>query len=131
MWHPRYRVGGMCHYVVPRTAPGTKAPAGHDAPGALQALLDHAGRLCTRPRDYEVKIFGGGVQFAVDDEAGPDVGRRNVDEGLRLLAEHGLSVTTMDVLGTGARRVILDLGTGNVWVRRTDPRTNDAPGRRR
>lgn len=116
LWHPRYRVGGMCHYVVPGSSVAKDVPEGHSAADAVRVLLDHVGRVCTRPRDYEVKIFGGGVQFGPADGAS-DVGTRNVEAGLSLLAENGLVPKVMHVRGIGHRRVILDLDTGNVWLK--------------
>jgi chemotaxis protein CheD len=117
LWHPRYHVGGMCHYVVPQSSLSTDVPDGHGAPDAVQALLDHVARVCTRPEDYEIKIFGGGAQFSHHAGGGSDVGSRNVDAGLGLLAQHGLTPKVMHVRGIGHRRVILELDTGHVWLR--------------
>jgi chemotaxis protein CheD len=115
-WHPRYRVGGMCHYVVPAASRNDDLPLGHSAPDAVQALLDHVARVCSRPEEYEVKIFGGGAQFHHTADT-HHVGHRNVDAGLALLADHGLIPKVMHVRGIGHRRVILDLDTGHVWLK--------------
>lgn len=125
MWHPRYRIGGMCHYVVPQPGPGDDGEGGHSAVGAVRQLIRDVGRSGTRPGDYDVKIFGGGVQFDAAPDGrrteGFDIGRRNVDAGLALLGERGLAVRAMHVLGAGHRKIILDLGTGHVWVRHPKP----------
>ena len=118
LWHPRYRIGGMSHYVVPQTGLSQDGmPPGHSAPGALKALCDHVAATGTRPEDYVIKIFGGGSQFVHARRDRFDVGRRNVEAGLSLLAARGLQPEIMHVRGSGHRRVILDLDTGHVWLR--------------
>jgi chemotaxis protein CheD len=125
LWHPRYRVGGMCHFVLPSRLAG--APAAAPAPGwygddAVALFLDGIARAGTRPEDYQVKVFGGGHQF--DDPAVADgVPRRNVDAALALVGGHGWQPATVHVGDTGARVVVLDLATGDVWVRHTRTRT--------
>jgi chemotaxis protein CheD len=70
--------------------------------------------------DYQVKIFGGGNQFAHSRAAlGIDVPERNVQAGLALLAEYGLHIQARHLGGHGPRQVILDLPTGDVWLRHT------------
>jgi chemotaxis protein CheD len=121
MWHPRYRVGGMCHFVLPSRPPG--APATPPAPGwygddAVALFLDGIAGTGTRPGDYQVKVFGGGHQFD-DPGVGDGVPRRNVDAALDLLDRRGWRPATVHVGGTGARVIVLDLATGDVWVRHT------------
>jgi chemotaxis protein CheD len=115
IWHPGYLLGGMCHYVLPEPTLDEHRTVGHSAPDAIEELLDRAREAGTHVRQYEVKMFGGGIQFEWE---GPQraVGHRNVDAGLRLLAEHGLSPKTLNVRGVGHRRITLDLGTGSVWM---------------
>jgi chemotaxis protein CheD len=121
MWHPRYQVGGMCHFVLPTRPVG--APAEPPAPGwygddAVALFLDGIARAGTRPDDYQVKVFGGGHQFD-DPGVGDGVPRRNVDAALELLDRHGWRPATVHVGGTGARVIVFDLPTGDVWVRHT------------
>jgi chemotaxis protein CheD len=70
----------------------------------------------TKPHDFQVKIFGGGSQFAEYDEVAVNVATRNIDAGLELLAEHDLTVTSMHLGGTGHRQIALDIWSGDVWV---------------
>jgi chemotaxis protein CheD len=116
LWHPRARIGGMCHYVVPtRRGQGTPHElSGHYADEALEILLREIRAASTSPQDYQVKMFGGGSQF-VDPTM--NVATKNVEAGLELLKTHHLSLTSMHFGGTGHRQVILDVLTGDVWVR--------------
>jgi chemotaxis protein CheD len=120
VWHPAARVGGMCHYLLP-TRPNTLRPAGQldgrYADEALTVFLAEMHRLGTDPQEYQVKVFGGGAQLPRTAHGkGIDVPRRNVEEGLALLAARGLTVTARQVGGSGPRQVCLDLATGDVWV---------------
>lgn len=93
--------------------------SGKYADEALLILLHEIEATSTSPHDYEVKMFGGGNQFPGQSPA-VDVAARNIDAGLHLLAEHGLTLTSMHLGGTGHRQVILDVWSGDVWVRHSE-----------
>jgi chemotaxis protein CheD len=119
LWHPRARIGGMCHYVVPTRHGGMPEHdlSGHYADEALLLLLAEIRAASTFPHDYQVKMFGGGSQFA---DTTIDVATRNVEAGLDLLRDHHLTLTSMHFGGTGHRQVVLDVNTGDVWVRHVE-----------
>ena len=122
LWHPRALLGGMCHYVVP-SRPGRERA--HDLEGryadeALLMLLTEIRATATSPEEYEVKLFGGGSQFTDLPGQAMDVATRNVDTGLELLEYHGLKPTSMHLGGTGHRQVVLDVWSGDVWVRHVE-----------
>jgi chemotaxis protein CheD len=112
LWCSDLRVGGMNHYLLPR------APA--DAEGSMRygdtsLLLMHtrlrhlgAGRLVAR-------VFGGAsiAQLGVER-----LGAQNVDIARVWLLERGIPIVAEDVLGARARRVQLDLDTGETRVSR-------------
>jgi chemotaxis protein CheD len=102
----------------PRRAPHHDF-CGKYADEALMILLDEIQAARTSPLDYQVKMFGGGTQFPGHQSASAvDVAARNIEAGLHLLAERGLSPpTSMHLGGTGHRQVVLDVWNGNVWVR--------------
>ncbi|HEY6797756.1 MAG TPA: hypothetical protein VI248_24030 [Kineosporiaceae bacterium] len=121
LWHPRALLGGMCHYMVP-TRPATRRPAleGRYADEAFLMLLDEIRRTATSPDEYVVKMFGGGSQFTEFAGRTLDVAARNVDAGLELLGRYGLALTSMHLGGTGHRQVVLDVWSGDVWVRHVE-----------
>jgi len=124
LWHPRARLGGMCHYVVP-SRPGPVPDRRHELEGryadeAFLMLLAEIRATPTSPDEYEVKMFGGGSQFAEFSGQAMDVAGRNVDAGLELLQHHGLTLTSMHLGGTGHRQVVLDVWNGDVWVRHVE-----------
>ena len=117
--HAGRRLGGMCHYMNPtRGHPSENEELdGRYADEAMRMFLRELSRCGTWPQEYEVKMFGGGNQFP-DAPTPPalDVSRGNVAAGLRLLREHGFSLTTVHLGGTGYRRLELDVPTGAVQL---------------
>jgi chemotaxis protein CheD len=119
LWHPKRRIGGMCHYMV-ATRPRPEPPGALDgryADEAMQMFLREVERHHTSPQEYEVKMFGGGNQFPdAGADAVLDVAGENIAAGIWLLAHHGFVVRTRQLGGTGSRRLIFDLATGTVWL---------------
>lgn len=133
LWHPRLRIGGMCHYLLPRRGTSDVAQSaseGHYAEGAIQLFLRELRRTRTRPEEYVAKLFGGGCMFrgagAPEDAfatpeppgAGLNVAEQNVRAGRELLGEHGFSVAAEQVGGFGSRLLIFEIWSGDVWLRR-------------
>ena len=81
---------------------------------ALHLLLQEIEATATSPQEYQVKMFGGGSQFM---GLAMDVATKNVEAGLDLLRSHHLPLMSMHLGGTGHRQVVLDVSTGDVWVR--------------
>lgn len=127
MWHPRLRIGGMCHFMLPER--GVRACAdgldGRYAGDAIALFLRELRAAHTRPQDYQVKLFGGGRMFRSRHAAGApaalDVGTRNVEAARMLLRTHGFRVRAAHVEGEGHRNLIFDIGSGEVWLRHVAP----------
>jgi chemotaxis protein CheD len=120
MWHPTSRIGGMCHYLLPSrgtSRSGQEALDGRYGDEAVEMFMREIEQAGTFPEDYQAKLFGGGDQFPEHAIGAIAVHARNVEAGLQLLAEYGLSVTAKHVGGNGPRQVVLDLSNGHVWVR--------------
>jgi chemotaxis protein CheD len=118
MWHAGLRVGGMCHYLLPGPGPQDEPHNGRYADGAIRRFLHDVRRVRTSPPQYEVKMFGGGQQFPhlIVPEA-LDVANHNIAAGVSLLEDLGFAISVRELGGTGARRLIFDVGTGTVWLR--------------
>jgi len=123
LWHPKLQIGGMCHYMLPhRTgrAPHASIDARY-ADEALELFLREVRQSATHPAEYQVKLFGGGRMFrpALRHMAGClNVPERNVETGRQLAAGAGFNVIAEDLGGDGHRNVMLDLWSGEVWVKR-------------
>ncbi len=122
LWHPRIRVGGMCHFVLPSRpygVPGSSSELdGRYAPEAMQ-LFEQAADLYGVPLDqYQAKVFGGANVHAMEIEY-PDyyVGTRNAEQAMSMLMERNIEILTMHVGETGNRRIVMDVSNGDVWVK--------------
>jgi hypothetical protein len=65
IWHPRLRVGGMCHFLLPGRGVCTPSVGldGRYGDEAIAALMQELWRQRTHPGEYVCKIFGGGNMF--------------------------------------------------------------------
>ena len=119
LWHPRRRIGGMCHYLLParRRAAGVP-PDGRYGDEAFGMLVDVIAQAGTDPRDYEAHLYGGAD--TLPDRAGArfDIGERNIEQGWTLIDRHGLQLVGVDVGDRVPRHVALDLQSGEVAMRR-------------
>lgn len=120
MWHPALLVGGMCHFVLPKSGRARgKVLDGRYGDQAIDVLVQSAQRATPRLLEFRVGLFGGGRMFSgkgSDDM--PDIGQRNIETAHDLLDAHGLLIRQIDVGGSGHRNVALDLETGAIALRR-------------
>ena len=121
LWHPRLRIGGMCHYMLPQRPRGTghESLDGRYGDEAMALFLRELRRSGTAPADYQVKLFGGGRMFTHGNTSRhADISGRNMDAGRDLVTRHGFRLHAHDMGGEGHRNVILDLWSGDVWLKR-------------
>lgn len=127
LWHPKRRIGGMCHYMLPtRGGQRASAPDGRYADEVMQLFMREIVSTGTDPAEYEVKLFGGGNMFTAparrnggepDAVPGAGLSQRNIDVGRDLLGKHGFHIKAENVGGRGRRNIIFDIWSGDVWVR--------------
>jgi chemotaxis protein CheD len=139
LWHPKRRIGGMCHYLLPVCNKPYKARTaldGHYADDAIALFLRELRISRSKAPDYVVKLFGGGSMFPEHSRARAcglsectdehrircgDVACKNVQVGRELLSASGFAVASEHVGGVGYRQVIFELWNGDVWLRRGRP----------
>ena len=112
IWDRNLRIGGINHYVYPRTNDKREATVkfGNVAVPALIKMMEEAG---SRRDDLDAQIFGGGYP---EDSRGNNMGEENVRMARKVLAARGINVVSEDVGGTRGRKVVFDTGTGEVVV---------------
>lgn len=119
-WHPKRRIGGMCHYLLPKRTHGHPqvdgALDGRYAEEAFEQVLRYIHQAGTVPADYVVKMFGGGHVLATDQKKLPAIGPRNIEFGKQWLAQHGFRLSREHLAGNGHRNIVFDIATGDVWV---------------
>jgi chemotaxis protein CheD len=119
LWHPRLRIGGMCHYLLPmhRGRAEKRELDGRYAEDAMMMFMHELHQSGTWAHDYEVKMFGGGNQFPAHHKTGPfTVPHTNIDIGRSLLKHHGFKIKAEHLGDTGHRNVIFDVWSGHVWL---------------
>ena len=117
LWHPRKRIGGMCHYMMTeRSRAPDVALDGRYASEAFELFLQHVAAAGTRPSEYQAKLFGGANMFTGGKSSSMDIGPRNIDYGRRLLAAQNIALMAEHVAGSGRRKLHFDLWSGDVWL---------------
>ncbi|MCP3689384.1 MAG: chemotaxis protein CheD [Gammaproteobacteria bacterium] len=121
LWHPQLRIGGMCHFVLP-SRPSSDAeaaePNGRYGNEAMQ-LFDMALKLHqTEYTQYQAKIFGGANMLGKKpDNSATRIGEKNAAKAMQLLMERQASVEVVHVGERGHRRIVMDVTSGDVWVK--------------
>jgi chemotaxis protein CheD len=112
MWDRRLRCGGMNHFLYPIVFEKNQATPkyGNVAVSVLIRLMLDAG---CKVHDIEAQIIGGA--FPKNDR-GTNIGLENVKVARRLLAKRGISVLSEDIGGILGRKLVFDIGTGEVAV---------------
>ncbi len=120
IWHPKRRLGGMCHYLLPTRGQPSKTFDARYADEAMALLHTRLLAIGTRPQDYELRLIGGGNMFPSSGRSRHATpGPRNIDAGLALAARYGFRIHAQDLGGAIHRFVRFDIASGHVHVRRS------------
>jgi chemotaxis protein CheD len=122
LWHPRRRIGGMCHYMLPSRILGAGKPLdGRYGDEALELLAREIKAAHGQPHEFEAKLFGGGHMFkhafCTEKDCGVQVPDRNVAAGRELVQRHGFMLKAEQLGGHGHRQVVFDIWSGHAWVK--------------
>ena len=127
LWHPTLRVGGMCHYMLPwrprRKGWEAEPLDGRYAEDAMKMFSREIQRARAQVADFQVKLFGGGSMLKATRQSDrrPTIAEANVEFGRAAIAQWGFRLSGEDLGGRGHRHVILDVWSGDVWLRRNEP----------
>ena len=135
IWHPQKLIGGMCHYMLPST-PFRTDPLelnGKYAEDAMKMFLQDIKAAGTLPSEYQAKIFGGGNMFStitgtphctpsyskcLESFSCQKIACKNALIAPFLLHKDGFTITNHDLGGAQHRKVIFELWSGDVWLRK-------------
>lgn len=121
LWHPRRRIGGMCHYMLPTRIRGTGAALdGRYGDEALDILTKEIKAAHVYPHEFEAKLFGGGNMFqhaGTAKNSSVQVSDRNIAAGRELVQRHGFMLKAEQMGGHGHRQVAFDIWSGHAWVK--------------
>lgn len=120
LWHPILKIGGMCHFVLPRQAHSSihHNLDGRYADGAMTLFEKSVKKHKTSINEYQAKIFGGGNHLPHQSDKEDTIGTKNAETAMMLLIERNVDIMVADVGENWARRVIFELETGDVWVKK-------------
>ncbi|MDH5716461.1 MAG: chemotaxis protein CheD [Spirochaetia bacterium] len=123
LWHPKLKIGGMCHYLLAsraerKTGEALDARYGDEV---MQMIMKEIDKSNTRPKDYHAKLFGGGNMFAnLQTDRVVKVGDKNVALAEEWLEKNSFQLMGKHVKGEGHRSIALDLWSGNVWLKKPE-----------
>ena len=125
VWHPRLRIGGLCHYMLPGRGAhhgAHRALDGRYADEAMLLFLREMRAAGTRPDEYEAKLFGGGRMFAPDRPLPAQVGCvdvpcKNVLRGRELVRQYGLRLKAEHLGGEGHRNLLFEIWSGDAYLK--------------
>jgi chemotaxis protein CheD len=125
LWHPTRLIGGMSHYMLPNRLAHRRKDTpldGRYADEVMEMFMRELKRSHSKSAEFEVKVFGGGRMFEHSAREGKrahiDISERNVQIGRELVSRYGFRFTAEDLGGRGHRNVMLDLWSGDVWVKK-------------
>lgn len=120
-WHPKRRIGGMCHYMLPeRLGESSGRLDGRYAEDALALFVREIHKSGTRFNQYHVRMVGAGNMFPSVWGIGKDaksVSQRNISKGLKLLEQHGIVIQPDYLGGIGHRSLTFDVAKGILSVK--------------
>jgi chemotaxis protein CheD len=120
VWNPRLLVGGMCHFMLPSRGviPEGAGYDGRYGDEAMLMLMRRIWNLGADPMEFQAKVFGGANMFPLQcQKKEMNVGERNIEMALTLLARHEIPIRAKHIGGDGHRKLMLDIWNGDVWLR--------------
>lgn len=118
-WHPHLLVGGMCHFMLPGRVRVKHCDLdGRYADEAVAMMLREIRACNSHPREYRVKMFGGGNMFPdIARTQVNHVGAKNVLAARALIRGHGFDCVSEHVEGSGHRNLSFDVWNGVVSLK--------------
>ncbi len=155
LWHPKLKIGGMCHYMLPKRTNASwnqkknnvamtrgrynsmlEHLDGRYADEAMRYFLHDIAQTHTVLSDYHVTLIGGGNMFPTHkNNLVVDVGGRNIIIAHELVKQYHLRVVAEHLGGYGHRQVAFTLWDGKVWTKQfeqqvTSPTASDSSRQR-
>ncbi|GFM88111.1 hypothetical protein PSCICO_35100 [Pseudomonas cichorii] len=126
LWHPRWRLLGVSHYVLPRdpTASYNKAPLNDQdtryGDAVFQRMHADMVRHGTNPSEYRKGIFGGGCLSRFEGNSLRKIGHTNSDFARKQFSLRNWAVDLHDLNGEHYRRLQIDGLSGRIDCQRNE-----------
>lgn len=115
LFDSRLAYGGINHFLLPDRVGEQFSPRFGSV--ACKRLLEQMLALGCDRCDLQAKVFGGASVLDAFRGNGPQLGARNVETALSMLAHEGIDVAATDVGGRFGRRLVYFTDTGTAWVK--------------
>jgi chemotaxis protein CheD len=123
------RIGGMNHFLLAEQSGSARDRYGASARYGAFAMERLINTILSRgtgsKANLEIKVFGGGLINA----SLTDIGAKNIEFVRDFLANEGYAVTSEDLGGTYARRVLFKPESGRAFVKRLASKEGDTIAR--
>lgn len=113
------QIGGLLHILLPESSLDAEEAVRNPykfADTGIARLFEEMGRAGADRRRLEVRLIGGAQML--NDEGLFNIGHRNVLAARKLLWKMGCFLKGEETGGGVSRTVRLEVGTGEVWIRR-------------
>ena len=124
-FHQATGLAAICHALQPKCPHGEQCSNDCAVPYryavcAITAMARQMSARGVRPREIEVKLFGGAALIGSPrpESAAISMGRQNVTAAMETISDCGLFLKVMDVGGSFGRKIIFDTATGEVLMKR-------------
>lgn len=122
-WHPRLKIGGMCHYLLASAPTPKKGGDGQqpesigDCRYAIYALakMKKVMQAYADINEYQLGLFGGGDMFAYRSPT--SIGQDNIAYACQWLKREKLQPAQTDVGGSISRSLMLVIATGEIQLK--------------
>ena len=121
IWHPKYKFGGMCHFVLPKCSKiKSSLLNGRFAEDAFEMLRLAIARHHTFTKDYEVSVFGGSLMNPDVYNKENCIGEINSLFTEKLMKNYSFNIKKQDLRGASARKLSFDTNTGDITTKYID-----------
>jgi chemotaxis protein CheD len=123
LWDPATKIGGMNHYMLPFwNGEGPASPKYGSI--AIPRMLEKMLSLGAMKVNLQAKVFGGGEVFGKPNVL-MNIGERNILLARSMLERECIPIVNADVGGVIGRKIIYDLCSGDVFVKKLNKQIDD------
>ena len=118
LYDPMIKLGALVHIMLPEIGRMSNANLYKYADTGLTETLRKMTAFGASKNRLKAKIAGGAKMFEMKGGGGlGNIGERNAQNVKRILMAEGLRITSEDTGANYARTMLLDVGTGKVYIR--------------
>jgi chemotaxis protein CheD len=129
MFHRRSGISAICHGLLPECLEkercGNCREPGKYVECAIQWMMKRYKQQGVSLHDIEIKVFGGADSFSAEPGGRrgiSSIGQRNTMTAMETLEKEGLRILSSDVGGATGRKLFFNTQTGEVLLKRLQPR---------